>query len=189
MADTKSNRLICHILDSRRHEVGIAKTHTYAQEFTYKKRSWPIDHDSIPWIDKKGHCHLFVDVNEADGIYRFLEPRKLNLDAGQECDKCGSPQPLDICSKCGDKITIDARNVRDLVKRKTIDTFWGLDQSHILIILVMGIIAIAAFGGLFYLLGQNQSLQQQLNKYLPTPEEVKANKPPVLKFILEVIIN
>ena len=182
------NILLCHALDEFNREVGVVKTKTYAQDFQYKKRVFPIDPSAIPWIDKKGIAHFFVNINEADGLIRFLEPRRINLD-GEPCKTCGSPVPLDLCTKCNGRITIDAVSVRNMVKRKTIDTFWGLDQSHIMIILIMGMLAIGAFGGAFYLLGQNQNLQQQLNKYLPTPEEVKASKQVTNKFILGVLYN
>lgn len=172
------NTLVCHIMSGNTKEVGTAKTKLYAQEFQWRKRMWAIDADAIPWVDKKGISHLFVDVNESDGIIRFLEPRKLNLSApfNTTCPKCNEPlefpaieAPIDLCGKCGDRITYDARNVRDLLKRKTIDTFWGLDSSHMILLIIMAIVAVGAMGGLFYLLGQNQKLQENLNKYLPSP--------------------
>lgn len=190
MRMTKKNNLICHIMHDMVNEVGIAKTKVYAQEFKWKKREWPIDTNAIPWIDKKGTYHLFVDVNESDGTIRFVEPQKTNLD-GEPCDKCHSPIPLDKCSKCGDRITIDARNVRDLVKRKTIDTFWGLDSSHIMLLLIMGIFAIGAMGGLFYVIGQLQSTQAQLAKYLPAPTSQTSsatNAKFIMPFVEDILI-
>lgn len=177
----KKNQLLIHILDEFRNEVGTGMAKSYSQEFSWKKRTFPIDPTATQWTDKKGVHHLFCDANESDGTIRFLSPMKTNLinEQGDIIDKC---------AQCGGKISIDARNVRDLVKRKTIDTFWGLDSSHILLLLVMGIIAIGAFGGLFYLLGQNQNLQTQLNKYLPTAEEIKQQRQnTVPKFILGVV--
>lgn len=168
--------LVCHLLYNMKDEIGTVKAKKYAQEFSYKKRMWPIDKDAVSYTDRKGNEHYFCDINESDGIVRWLDPIQFNhLEFVGE----NKVQFLDKCSECGGRITYDARNVRDMLKRKTIDTFWGIDSSHIMLLLVMGIIAIGAFGGLFYLLGQNQNLQQQLNKYLPSAEEVKQSRNPL----------
>jgi len=182
MARNKNAELQIHILDAFHTEVGVPKAKTFSQDFTWNKRTFPISPDAVGYVDKKGVKHLFCDANEADGTLRWLSPRKVNL-----LDSKGDI--IDKCAQCGGKISIDASNVRDLVKRKTISTFWGLDSSHILLLLVMGIIAIGAFGGLFYLLGQNQNLQSQLNKYLPTAEEIKESRkiPVNPNFILGVL--
>lgn len=171
-----SAKLYCHVMHDLVNEIGIAKCKVYSQEFSWRKRMYPIDKDAIAWKDKKGISHLFIDVNESDGTIRFLSPQKLNLLSGEVCKLCNSPVPIDLCGKCGDRISYDARNVRDLLKRKTIDTFWGLDSSHIILLMLMGIVAIAGIGASMYLIGQNTKLQEQLNKYLPTAEEVKASK-------------
>jgi hypothetical protein len=182
----KLDKLMVHVVDDFLTEVGKPiQSRTWKQEFSYKKRTFPIEPSALQHTDYRGIKHMYINVNESDGTYRFMEHRKLNLlePLELECPDCHATNqlPLDIigaprnkCDKCGDKISYDARNVRDLLKRKTIDTFWGIDSSHILLLLVMGIIAIAAFGGVFYLLGQNQNLQTQLNKYLPKPEDVKS---------------
>ena len=196
----KNDKLLVHVVDDFLSEVGKpVKTNTWKQDFSYKKRVFPIEQSAIAHTDYMGIKHLFINVNESDGTYRFMEHRKLNLlePLELECPDCHSVNqvPLDFigaprnqCDKCGDKISYDARNVRDLVKRKTIDTFWGIDSSHILLLMVMGIIAIGAFGGLFYLLGQNQSLQGQLNKYLPKPEDVKKDNTVTSKLVLGVLM-
>lgn len=175
----KSNNLLVHIMfDGDISEVGTAKAKVYDQQIMWRKRMWPIDKDAIPWIDRKGVSHLFMDINQSDGTYRFLEPRKLNLQQPEiiKCTSCDKDielpfprytKPLDMCTQCGGSISYDARNVRDMLKRKTIDTFWGLDTSQILIIIIMGIVAIGCLGGLFYLLGQNQTLSDQLAKFQP----------------------
>lgn len=199
----RHDQLLIHVVDDFLNEVGKpVKSRTWKQEFTYKKRTFPIEPSACQHTDYRGIRHLYIAVNESDGTYRFMEHRKFNLlePLELECPDCGNTNqvPLDVigmprnqCDKCGDKISYDAKNVRDLVKRKTIDTFWGIDSSHILLLLVMGIIAIGAFGGVFYLLGQNQNLQAQLNKYLPKPEDVKATgaTSTVPKLMLGVMVN
>lgn len=182
------NQLLVHVLDDNLKEMGKpirAKTHT--QEVSWRKRMWAVNHisDDVKITDHKGISHAYVHANEADGTFHFITPKRLNLfdytrtiDIGDTKHQLAEfiAKPIDMCAQCGDRITIDARNVRDMLKRKTVDTFWGIDSSHILLLLIMGIIAIAGFGAVFYLLGQVQNLQAQLNKYLPTPEEVKASR-------------
>lgn len=153
----KKNVLICHIMQDMIYEVGMVKTKLYAQEMQWKKRMWPIDKQSVAWKDKKGNSHMFFDVNESDGIIRFLTPDKLNY------------KGIDRCAECGNRISIDAKNTYDLLKRKTINAIWGLDQSHIVLLMILGIVALIALAGIFYLIGENKNLQTQLSKYLPPP--------------------
>jgi len=138
-------------------EVGLVKTKLYSQEIQWKKRMWPIASDAVAWKDKKGISHMFFDVNESDGIIRFLTPDKMNYTG------------IDKCAECGNRISIDAKNTYDLLKRKTINAIWGLDQSHIVLLMILGIVALIALAGIFYLIGENKNLQTQLNKYLPPP--------------------
>ena len=143
-------------MENEHKEIAIRKAKTFDQEFTWKKRVFPIDYKAI-WTDRKGISHLHIQVNEADGTYRFLYNVKDNI-----ID--------DKCSACGGKISIDAKNVRDLVKRKTINAIWGLDQSHILIIMIAMIACVILAGALFFVLGQLETTQNQLAKYLPPPK-------------------
>lgn len=190
------NTLLVHVLDDNLKEIGKPiRAKTFHQEVSYKKRMWAINHisDDVKITDFKGITHTFVHANETEGTFHFITPKRMNLldytrtiEIDIDGEKKKIPlsnyiaKPIDMCAECGDRITIDARNARDMLKRKTIDTFWGIDSSHILLLLIMGIIAIAGFGGIFYLLGQNQNLQTQLNKYLP---------PPTAKMITPFIVN
>jgi len=157
----KKKVLICHIMANPNLEITTVKRKLYDQDFTWKKRIFPIAQDAI-WYDKKGLGHLHVEVNESDGTYRFLYHQKTNLE-----DSSGNP--IDMCGKCGDRISIDAKNVWDLVKRKTVDTFWGLDNSHVLLLLIMGIVLVIMMGALFYVIGDNQKTNQLLAQYLKPP--------------------
>lgn len=162
----KNKTLQIHIQQNIKNGVGAVRKKLYDQDFTWKGRAYPIDHQSIIY-DNKGVGHLFYDANTSDGVIRLLSPAQLNLiDTNTQCDKCHRLAPLDKCNKCGGAITYDARNVRDLIKRKTLTTFWGLDQSHILLLLVMGIVMIGAFGGMMYILGENQKINQAYTKLL-----------------------
>lgn len=162
----KNKTLIIHIQQNVKNGVGMVKKKIYEQDFQWKGRAFPIDHNSIIY-DNKGVGHLYYDANSSDGVIRLLTPAQLNLiDTSIQCEKCHRLAPIDKCNKCGGAITYDARNVRDLIKRKTLTTFWGLDQSHILLLLVMGIIMIGAFGGMMYMLGENQKINQAYTKLL-----------------------
>lgn len=170
MVGNKRTRLICHIMENEHKEIAIRKAKTFDQEFTWKKRVFPIDYKAI-WTDRKGISHLHVQVNEADGTFRFLYNIKDNI-----ID--------DKCSACGGKISIDAKNVRDLVKRKTINAIWGLDQSHILIIMIAMIACVILAGALFFVLGQLETTQNQLAKYLPAPKQSSTSLNGVAQLVL-----
>lgn len=152
-------------------EIATVKTKRHRQEFEWKKRTWAIpDFNSITspigeiWhnpiiTDKKGIGHIFVEVNEADGVIRMLPPTKQNI-----ID--------DKCTQCGGKISIDAMNIRNLTKRKTINTFWGIDNTYVLLLLVIAIMAIGALGFAFYLFGENSELRLQLEKAKPVAKMI-----------------
>jgi hypothetical protein len=149
----KRNVLLCHVMKDLNIEVGTVKTKLYAQEFQWKKRMWPIDKTAVPWKDRKGNYHMFFDVNESDGTIRYTFARKDNI-----ID--------DKCIQCGGMISIDAKNTWDLLKRKTINSFWGIDQSHIILLMILGIIALACIAGVFYLVGENKKLQDIVTNYI-----------------------
>lgn len=169
----KSKKLIIHIMENLINEVGQARAKVYAQEFTWKKRMWAIDSTAKAWIDRKGVSHMFVDVNESDGTIRFLHAQKDNIIDNK-------------CVACNGKISIDAKNTWDLLKRKTINTFWGVDSSHIVLLIIMGIVAMSAVAGIMYLVGANTKLTEQYNKLL---ERQTANTPiAMVNMILGVLI-
>lgn len=149
----RRNILICHLMHDMVNEVGTAKTRLYAQEFSWKKRMWPIDKDAVAWKDKKGVSHMFFDVNESDGTIRFLHQRKDNI-------------VDDKCIECGGKISMDARNTWDLLKRKTVDVLFGLDASHIVLLMIIGIVALICIAAVFFLIGENKKLQDIITTYI-----------------------
>jgi len=152
----------------------VVKVKLFAQEFQWKKRMWPIDKDATAWVDKKNNCHVFFDVNESDGTIRFLQPYKQNI-----ID--------DKCIECGGRISIDAKNTWDLLKRKTINALWGIDSSHIVLLIIMGIVCIGAIAGVMYLLGQNTKLTEQYTKLLQ--QQMQPPIPSLPQFLLGVIMN
>lgn len=134
-------------------ELGKAKVSLKSQEISWRQRMYPIPklNDNSVWRDKKGNYHMHVCVNESDGVFRLLEPQKII--------------PIDKCVKCNGRISIDAKNVWDLNKRRTISALFGQDTTFTLLLIIMGIIAVGALGFTFYLYGQNSTLQTQLTEY------------------------
>lgn len=149
----RNKKLTCHIMVNNRKEVGRTKSRIYNQEFTWKKRIYPIEQSRII-TDVKGDAHLYVDVNDC---------------ACLSFDK----DHADTCKKCKGKMTIDAKNARDLVKRKTISSIWGVDSSHIMMLLIMGIVLMIMIMIVFYMYLENTKLNTKLQTYLTPPNVPK----------------
>lgn len=167
----KHGKLIAHILDNKR-EVGTRKGKTFQDSIKWNKREWAISEQARNQgfiFDRKGVAHLYIDVNLADKIFYFLTPTDLNL-----YDHAG--KPIDKCGECGGNISIDAQANRILNNKTIYKSFWGMDNSYVLLLLIMGIVAIILGAGLFYMIGENQKTQQILQQYLkPVPNTVTSN--------------
>jgi hypothetical protein len=156
-AGNKNKKMIVHFMINPNKEVGKPKKiRVYAQEVTWKKRTWPINRNNIV-TDSKGMSHYYVDINK-ERSYSF----KATI--------------TDTCKKCGGDLAIDSRNVRDLVKRKTIETFWGVDSTHIMLLLIMGIVLVAMIGVIFYMYTDNSKLNIQHIKDLATITQLQNPK-------------
>ena len=174
------NKLICHILDDNRKEVGQSKGNTFDGQIKWKKREWNIAEQSkndCYILDKKGITHCYVNVNQADGSLHFLTPKQLNLYTGIK--------PIDKCGECGGQISIDAQAQRIVNQRNIISGFWGKDNSYMLLILLLGIICVALVGALFFVVGELNKTNTILQKYLVQPSSNTVTS----KFILGVITN
>lgn len=173
------NKLICHILDDNRKEVGTTKGNTFDAELKWKKRQWNIAEESKKTCfitDKKGITHVYVNVNEADGTLHILTPKQLNLYSGTT--------PIDKCGECGGQISIDAQSHRIVNQKNIIKGFWGIDNSYMLLILLLGIICVILVGALFFVVGELNKTNTVLQKYLqPAPNVVTS------KFILGAIAH
>lgn len=153
----KNKKLVCHIMVNNKKEIGRTKTKVYNQEFTWKKRIYPIEQSRII-TDVKGDAHLYVDVNDS---------ACLSFNKDHE----------DKCKKCGGKMTIDAKNARDLTKRKTINSIWGVDSSHIMMLLIMGIVLMIMIMVVFYMYLENTKLNTKLQTYLTPPNVPRPVEP------------
>jgi len=165
------NTLLVHIMENRK-EVGRTKTKTYNDSIKWKQRLWAISQQAREKgyiVDRKGITHLYIDVNLADKIYYFLSPTELNL-----FDFAG--KPIDKCGECGGNISIDAQAVRSLVNKGNIVSFWGRDNSYVLLLMILGIVAVILTGALFYMIGENQKTNELLKQYLQPPPNVVSSK-------------
>lgn len=172
---SKDKHLLCHFMKNKTKEVGRKKIRLIEQEVTWAKRIWEIK-DSAIITDIKGLAHIYFDINEADGVLSFKKPW------------------IDTCSKCGNEIKgADARNARDLLKRRTISALWGIDNTHTLLLLIMGIVLVGMMGAMLYFMNQASTMQAKLDALTPKPTPTQPGqiiKPPVTgHFIIGAITN
>lgn len=144
----KRKKLLVHVMLNNK-EVGKAKCKQYDKEVTWKKRIYPIEQSRII-TDLKGNAHLYVHANRMQVL--ALQAEKIE-----------------------DNKFVDAKNARDLVKRKTIQAVWGVDQLPMimLMILMLGMVILAGF--LMYVMfdptviPQVKAMKEELTKIKSLP--------------------
>jgi len=140
-------KLLVHVMQGNIEVAKPIKTAIYSQQVEWKQRMYPISHNDFI-TDFKGEKHVYVEANNL-ATKRF----------GQTVDKC---------KDCGKKMSIDARNARDLLKRKTIEAIWGIDSTHIILLIILGIGLLMAMGATFYFVNQYNTLQSKVNSAIAT---------------------
>lgn len=131
----KNKKLLVHVIENGVEVTKPIRKRIYDQQVVWKKRVFPIDiKQSI--VDAKGIHHLYVSANDM-AILSFRKDH------------------ADHCRKCNGKMFIDARNARDLLKRNTIQAIWGIDSTHMILLLVFAVGAMAAVGFAFYSFNQD----------------------------------
>lgn len=136
---SKNKKLICHFMLNNDKEAFKPKSISiYSQEVTVKKRTWAIEPSRII-TDYKGFSHIYLDVNDS-AVLSFNKDH------------------TDKCKKCSGKMTVDAKNARDLVKRKTISALWGIDTMPMMLLIILGIVCLTIAVFAIYLYGDNQTL-------------------------------
>lgn len=128
-------------------EVAVIRKKIYDQDVTWKKRMWAIDSSKFI-TDKKGKSHQYVDVN------------KMAILTFQKSD-----------------IQMDAKNARDLLKRKTITAIWGVDSMPMMLIIVMAIACLMLVIVAFYLYSDIRGKDAELTA-LRKPPIIINNPPP-----------
>lgn len=138
----KNKKLLIHIVQNGIEVTKPLRRRIYDQQVVWKKRVYPIDIKRTI-VDSKGMHHLYVSANDM-GILSFNKDHE------------------DICRKCGGKMFIDARNARDLIKRNTIQAIWGIDSTHMILLMVFAVGMMAAVGFAFYSFNQDTLHNTQL---------------------------
>lgn len=141
-----SKKLFVHVMQDNVEVSKPIKTQIWKQQIEWKQRVFPI----VPArfiVDAKGIHHQYVNVNDVSVL-------SFNKDHA------------DKCRKCGGKMFIDARNARDLVKRKTIEAIWGIDSTHIVLLIILGVMTMVTTFSTIYFANQTTALQQQINSAL-----------------------
>lgn len=143
----KQKKLLVHVMQNGIEVDKPIKTVIFKQQVEWKNRIFPIQPLAFV-IDHNGVHHQYVNANTTGALAFDKAP--------------------DMCVKCGGKLSIDARNARDLLKRKTIEAIWGIDSTHIILLIIVGIFAIGMMGFAMYEMLQEQSLQSKVDSALAT---------------------
>ena len=138
----KKKQLLVHILQDGIEVDKPIKKMIYDQQVEWKKRTYPIVPSRFIF-DHKGIAHQYVDTNDVAVLTIHKDH-------------------YDNCKKCGKRMTIDARNARELGKRGLIQAIWGIDNTHMILIIVMAIGAMAMAGFAFYSYNQDTLHKTQL---------------------------
>ena len=150
----KSRRLLVHIMQDGLEVDKPVKTKIYEQSVTWNKRQWPI----IPsrfYYDYKGIAHQQVDVNDS-AVLTFHKDHS------------------DKCMKCGGKMTIDTTQTRTLGRKGIFNAIWGLDSSHIILMIVILLGAVAMAGAFVYYFNQDTLHNAQLDSEKAKTTELTA---------------
>jgi hypothetical protein len=128
----KTKNLIVHVMQDGIEVTKPIKKKIYEQKVSWDKRTWPIIPSKFTW-DNKGVAHQYVSTNDV-AVLSFNKDHE------------------DKCKKCGGKMTIDARQARELGRRGIFHAIWALDSTHMvmMILIIIGAMAGAGFGVYFY---------------------------------------
>lgn len=138
----KSKQLLVHIMQNGIEVDKPIKTKIYAQEVTWNRRQYPVVSSRF-YYDYNGVAHQQVDVNDVS-VLTFHKDHE------------------DNCKKCGGKMTVDARESRALGRRGVFHAIWGLDNTHMILLIVFAIGAMAMAGFAFYSFNQDTLHKAQL---------------------------
>jgi len=138
----KSRQLLVHIMQDGLEVDKPVKTKIYEQSVMWNKRQWPI----IParfYYDYKGIAHQQVDVNDS-AVLTFKKDHE------------------DKCKKCGGKMTVDTTQTRTLGRKGIFNAIWGLDSTHMILMIIILLGAVAMAGAFVYYFNQDTLHSTQL---------------------------
>lgn len=138
-----SKELFVHIMQNGVEVAKPIKAKIYEQYVTWNKRQYPI----IPsrfYYDYKGVAHQQVDSNDVS-VLTYKKDHE------------------DNCRKCGGKMTIDARQARMLGRNGVFHAIWGIDSTHMILLIIFAIGAMGMAGFAFYSYNQDTLHKTQLD--------------------------
>ena len=138
----KKKTLLVHVLQDGIEVTKPIKTKIYEQKVTWNKRNWFIYPPRFIY-DSKGIAHQYVDVNDVSVLTIHKDH-------------------TDKCKKCGKGMTVDARESRELGKRGVFHAIWGIDSTHMVLLIIFAIGAIGMAGFAFYSYNQDTLHKTQL---------------------------
>lgn len=138
----KSKNLLVHIMQDGVEIDKPVKAKIYEQSVTWNRRQYPIVPSRF-YYDYKGLAHQQVASNDV-AVLTFKKDHE------------------DKCRKCGGKMTVDARESRTLGRRGIFTSIWGLDNTHMILLIIFAIGAIGMAGFAFYSYNQDTLHKTQL---------------------------
>jgi len=138
----KSKNLLVHVMQNGIEVDKPVKAKIYEQSVTWNKRQWYIYPPRFIY-DHKGLAHQYVDVNDVSVL-------------------TWQKDHADICKTCSKKMTIDSRQSRELGKRGVFQAIWGIDSTHMILLIIFAIGAVAMAGGFFWSYNQDTLHKTQL---------------------------
>jgi len=137
-----SRKLFVHVMQNGVEVAKPLKAKIYEQSITWKKRQYPIVPQRF-YYDHEGNAHQQVDANDIS-VLTFDKDHENN------------------CKKCGGKMTIDARQARMLGRSGVFHAIWGIDSTHMILLIIFAIGAMAMAGFAFYSYNQDSIHSTQL---------------------------
>jgi hypothetical protein len=138
----KNKKLLVHIMQNGIEVSKPIRRKIYEQSVTWNKRQWPIYPPRFVY-DHKGIAHQYVEVNDVSVLTWHKDH-------------------TDRCKKCDGKMTVDARQSRELGKRGVFHAIWGIDSTHMILLIVFAIGAVAMAGFGFWSYNQDTLHKTQL---------------------------
>lgn len=137
-----SKKLLVHVMQNGVEVAKPIRKKIYDQKVTWQKRQYPI----IPsrfYYDHKGVAHMQVASNDVSVLTYHKDHE-------------------DNCRKCGGRMTIDARQARELGKSGVFHAIWGIDSTHMVLLVIFAIGMCASVGFAFYSYNQDTLHKTQL---------------------------
>lgn len=126
----KSKNLLVHVMQKGIEIDKPVKAKIYEQSVQWRLRQYPIVPARFIY-DYNGIAHQYVEVNDVS-VLTWQKDHE------------------DNCKKCGGKMTVDARESRALGRRGIFHAIWGLDNTHMILLIVFAIGAMAMAGAFMW---------------------------------------